>query len=323
MTFAGSPDRVEARLVPERGYEFDAFRITGLPRRPGLAQARAALHCARRAGRLRPDPRAAAARRRARRRRLRRGADGARRVAAPDPGRADRGRRASRPREPARGAVRASASSSPSRSPAAGRRSTASSAGRMPAPPAPVPRAEARRAARPARGGAGAARLRRLARRARAQRAGGRDASARRGRRCCTSPGERDYDELRGRVTRPDYVLVPLLDELGAAYGAADLALACGRLDGLGARGGRPAGGARPVPVRDRRPPGEERALVRRRPAARSSCPRPSSDGCPELVRSLLDDPRRLAAMGAAMRRVARPDAAEGIAEELIALARR
>ena len=25
VTFAGSPDRVEARLVPERGYEFDAF----------------------------------------------------------------------------------------------------------------------------------------------------------------------------------------------------------------------------------------------------------------------------------------------------------
>src|SRR3954462_2911613 len=35
VTFAGSPDRVEARLVPERGYAFDAFRIAGLPRRPG------------------------------------------------------------------------------------------------------------------------------------------------------------------------------------------------------------------------------------------------------------------------------------------------
>ena len=43
MTFAGSPDRVEARLVPEAGYELDTFRITGLPRRPSVALARALL----------------------------------------------------------------------------------------------------------------------------------------------------------------------------------------------------------------------------------------------------------------------------------------
>ena len=43
MSFAGSPDRIEARLVPEAGFELDPFRIVGLPRRPGLAQARAAL----------------------------------------------------------------------------------------------------------------------------------------------------------------------------------------------------------------------------------------------------------------------------------------
>ena len=41
MTFAGSPDRVEARLVPDAGYEFDAFRISGFPRKPGLPLARA------------------------------------------------------------------------------------------------------------------------------------------------------------------------------------------------------------------------------------------------------------------------------------------
>jgi UDP-N-acetylglucosamine--N-acetylmuramyl-(pentapeptide) pyrophosphoryl-undecaprenol N-acetylglucosamine transferase len=41
----------------------------------------------------------------------------------------------------------------------------------------------------------------------------------------------------------------------------------------------------------------------------------------PELIRSLLDDPRRLAQMSSAMFRLARPDAADEIAEELIALA--
>src|SRR5689334_5993937 len=43
VSFAGSPDRIEARLVPEAGYPFDPFRISGLPRRPGVAQLRAVL----------------------------------------------------------------------------------------------------------------------------------------------------------------------------------------------------------------------------------------------------------------------------------------
>src|SRR5436190_19559449 len=42
VTFAGSPDRVEATLVPERGYTFDSFSVSGLPRRPGLDLLRAA-----------------------------------------------------------------------------------------------------------------------------------------------------------------------------------------------------------------------------------------------------------------------------------------
>src|SRR5438477_6502361 len=41
VTFAGSPDRIEAQLVPERGYEFDPFVVSGFPRRPGPALARA------------------------------------------------------------------------------------------------------------------------------------------------------------------------------------------------------------------------------------------------------------------------------------------
>jgi UDP-N-acetylglucosamine--N-acetylmuramyl-(pentapeptide) pyrophosphoryl-undecaprenol N-acetylglucosamine transferase len=43
VTFAGSPERVEARLVPDAGYDFDAFPIAGFPRRPSLALARAVL----------------------------------------------------------------------------------------------------------------------------------------------------------------------------------------------------------------------------------------------------------------------------------------
>src|SRR5712691_8624952 len=40
VTFARSPDRVEARLVPEAGYELDTFRIAGIPRKltPALAR---------------------------------------------------------------------------------------------------------------------------------------------------------------------------------------------------------------------------------------------------------------------------------------------
>jgi UDP-N-acetylglucosamine:LPS N-acetylglucosamine transferase len=39
------------------------------------------------------------------------------------------------------------------------------------------------------------------------------------------------------------------------------------------------------------------------------------------VIRSLLDDPRRLGDMSQAMLRVARPDAADEIAEELVVLA--
>ena len=42
VTLAGSPDRVEARLVPEAGYELDTFRISGFPRQPSFAQVKAA-----------------------------------------------------------------------------------------------------------------------------------------------------------------------------------------------------------------------------------------------------------------------------------------
>src|SRR5262245_42235963 len=62
VTFAGTPDRVESRLVPEAGFELDTFPVSGLPRRPSAAQLRAAwrasaapAHCLRILARRRPD----------------------------------------------------------------------------------------------------------------------------------------------------------------------------------------------------------------------------------------------------------------------------
>ena len=50
--------------------------------------------------------------------------------------------------------------------------------------------------------------------------------------------------------------------------------------------------------------------------------PEPELDRVPALVDELLADPARLTSMSAAMRSMARPEAADEIAEELIALAR-
>ena len=62
VTFAGSPERVEARLVAEAGYEFDPFAVSGLPRRLGrglahavAVDARAPRACARILEARRPD----------------------------------------------------------------------------------------------------------------------------------------------------------------------------------------------------------------------------------------------------------------------------
>jgi UDP-N-acetylglucosamine--N-acetylmuramyl-(pentapeptide) pyrophosphoryl-undecaprenol N-acetylglucosamine transferase len=318
VTFAGSPDRAEARLVPDAGYELDTFRVSGLPRQPGIAQARAVLHalaapaaCDRILARRQPvavlgaggyvgGPMVVAAARRRIPAALTE-ADAhlglANRLAAPFAKRVF----LSFPidgRKPPKYEV----------------------VGRpLPANAHPLPRDEARdRLGLPAEGPvllvAGA-------------RAGARalnefavETFGARGPAVFHVSGERDYDALRPRVTRPDYVLVRVLDGLGAAYGAVDLALmrsgstvwelaaagvpavlvpypfATGDHQTKNARYFQSAGGAILIPEKD-------------------------LGSVPETLRSLLDDPPRLAAMSAAMKQVAKPEAAETIAEELMALA--
>ena len=106
VTFAGSPDRVESRLVPEAGFELDTFEISGFPRKPSLELVRALVAGRQGAVRLSRHPAPSPSRRRPRRRRLRRRPDGARRPAERDPGSADRGRRTPRSRKQACRTVR-------------------------------------------------------------------------------------------------------------------------------------------------------------------------------------------------------------------------
>src|SRR5207247_569972 len=132
--------------------------------------------------------------------------------------------------------------------------------------------------------------------------------------------GERDYQALRPRVSRPDYVLVPVLDGLGAAYGAADLALMrSGSTVWELAAAGKPAILVPyPFATGDHQ---TKNARYFQEGGGAILLPEAELGRAPELVRSLLDDPRRLDEMSRAMLRVAKPDAAETIAEELIALA--
>jgi UDP-N-acetylglucosamine--N-acetylmuramyl-(pentapeptide) pyrophosphoryl-undecaprenol N-acetylglucosamine transferase len=132
--------------------------------------------------------------------------------------------------------------------------------------------------------------------------------------------GERDYESLRPRVSRADYVLVPVLDGLGAAYGAADLALMrSGSTVWELAAAGLPAILVPyPFATGDHQ---TKNARYFQTAGGAVLLPETELGRAPDLVRSLLDDPRRLEQMSQAMLRVARPDAADKIAEELIALA--
>jgi UDP-N-acetylglucosamine--N-acetylmuramyl-(pentapeptide) pyrophosphoryl-undecaprenol N-acetylglucosamine transferase len=134
--------------------------------------------------------------------------------------------------------------------------------------------------------------------------------------------GERDYEELKGRVTRPDYVLRPFIEEIGLAYGAADIALAR-----AGGSVWELAAAALPAVL----VPGEFATGAHQEKNARwfvdaggaVVVPEAEARTAPQVVQELLADPPRLEAMAAAMRAAARPDAAEEIADELVGLARR
>jgi len=134
--------------------------------------------------------------------------------------------------------------------------------------------------------------------------------------------GERDFEALRGRVSRADYRLVPYTHDFGAALGACDLVLARagGSVYDL-ALAGKPA-----VLVPYPHATADHQARNARyfeQAGAAVVVPDAEVEQAPGLVRELLADPARLAAMAERMLAAARPQAADEIAEELIALAGR
>ncbi|HEX6491664.1 MAG TPA: UDP-N-acetylglucosamine--N-acetylmuramyl-(pentapeptide) pyrophosphoryl-undecaprenol N-acetylglucosamine transferase [Gaiellaceae bacterium] len=318
VSFAGSPERVEARLVPEAGFPFDPFRSAGLPRRPGPALGRALLTA---------SAAPAACLRILRRRRPQVVLGGGGYVSGP--------------------MVLAAALS---RLPAALLEADAELglANRLAAPFAkrvflalpvrgrsgakyrvtgrPLPQRSLAVAGEAARrefklpvgppvllvlgGSQGALRLNELAL----------ESWGERGPAVLHLCGERDYPALRERVRRPDYRLLPFTDRVGAAYGSADLALARagGSVWELAAAGLPAILVPYPHATAD-----HQAKNARHFEAAGGAVVVAESEleRVPALVSELLDEPARREEMAGAMRSAARPGAAEEIAEELIALA--
>ena len=320
VTFAGSPDRLEARLVPEAGFEFDPFHVSGFPREPSLAllralaaAGRAPFACREILGRRHPDvvlggggyvggPMVLAAWTRRIPAALTE-ADAhlglANRLAAPFARRVF----LSFPivgRNPPKFSVTG-------RPVPSGSRVTSREEGR-------------RRFELPSDGpvllvfggSQGARSLNELV---------VRELGAA-GPAVLHLAGERDFAALRGRVSRPDYRLVPYTHEFGAALGSCDLVLcrAGGSIHDL-ALAGKPAVLV-PYPHATA---GHQTKNARyfERAGAALVVPDVELERVPGVVRELLGDPARLAEMSERMRSVARPHAADEIAEELIRLAGR
>jgi UDP-N-acetylglucosamine--N-acetylmuramyl-(pentapeptide) pyrophosphoryl-undecaprenol N-acetylglucosamine transferase len=131
--------------------------------------------------------------------------------------------------------------------------------------------------------------------------------------------GDRDYPLVRPRVARDDYVLVATTDDFGAALGAPDLAIsrAGGTVWELAAAGVPSILVPYPYATSDHQAlnaqhfaEGGGAIVVREGELAL----------VPGLVDELLADPERLGRMSAAMRALARPNAAEEIADEIVRL---
>jgi UDP-N-acetylglucosamine--N-acetylmuramyl-(pentapeptide) pyrophosphoryl-undecaprenol N-acetylglucosamine transferase len=132
--------------------------------------------------------------------------------------------------------------------------------------------------------------------------------------------GRADYEAVKKRVRRPDYRVIAETDRFAAALAACDLVVA--RAGGSVweiAAAGTPAILV-PYPFAT----GDHQALNAQHfvQAGGAIMVRELDlDDVPDVVRALLDDRDRLDAMRAAMLRVARPNAAGEIADELVALA--
>jgi UDP-N-acetylglucosamine--N-acetylmuramyl-(pentapeptide) pyrophosphoryl-undecaprenol N-acetylglucosamine transferase len=318
VTFAGSPGRVESRLVPEAGFELDTFEISGFPRRVSLElvrslgrAARAPFSCSSILSKRRPDvvlggggyvagPMVLAARLRGIPTALTE-ADAhlglANRLAAPFARRVllsyeIAGRTGSRYRVVGRPIPAAHLGSTKQE----GRE-------RFGLPPeGPVLAVFG--------GLAGAQALNELAV----------ETWGAAGPAVLHVSGERDYESLLPRVVRADYVLVPATDEFGAALAASDLAIsrAGGTVWELAAAG-TPA-----VLVPYPHATADHQTLNARhfeRGGGAVVVDQSELVRVPALVEELLADPERLARMCAGMRALARPDAADEIADELVRLA--
>jgi UDP-N-acetylglucosamine--N-acetylmuramyl-(pentapeptide) pyrophosphoryl-undecaprenol N-acetylglucosamine transferase len=133
--------------------------------------------------------------------------------------------------------------------------------------------------------------------------------------------GERDYESLRGRVVRSGYVLLAQTDHFGDALSASDLAVsrAGGTVWELAAAGTPSILVPYPHATADHQTLNARHfelgggAVV----VADTEVGR-----VPTLVDELLADPEQLARMRQSMLDLARPDAADAIADELVALAR-
>jgi UDP-N-acetylglucosamine--N-acetylmuramyl-(pentapeptide) pyrophosphoryl-undecaprenol N-acetylglucosamine transferase len=318
VSFAGSPDRIEAQLVAEAGYEFDPFRSAGLPRRAGLqltkalaTAVRAPAACLAILRRRRPDvvlggggyvsgPMVLAAA-------LRRiptallEADAhlglANRLAAPF---ADRVFLALPIAGRDGGKYRVSGRPVPRRSRAVPRPAARSAFDLPPDPPVLLVLG----------GSQGALRLNELA-----VATWGNSGPA-----VLHICGRRDYETLRERVSRPGYRLIAFTHEIGAAYSACDLAL--GRAGGsvweLAAAGLPAVLVPYPHATADHQ---TKNARYFEAAGGAAVVPEDELDRVPGLVAELLDDAPRRERMREAMLQVARVDAADEIAEELVAIA--